>query len=161
LKKGFTLIELLVAIGIIGIVLGISTLLFPKMISNSRVDEATSKIVTYLETAMRNSLTKGYENAPTDPKYRLYGVKIENLGSSYKISLCPYEGEASDKLVVVDDECEFFNIDSKIDLITNSNEVIFNKRGTTGKNFSITLKNNYNYTKKITISGAKINVINK
>jgi hypothetical protein len=83
------------------------------------------------------------------------------LGSSYKISLCPYEGVVSDNLVVVDDECEFFNIDSKIDLITNSNEVIFNKRGTTGKNFSITLKNHYNYTKKITISGAKINVINE
>jgi len=161
LKKGFTLIELLVAIGIIGIVLGISTLLFPKIISNSRVDEATSKIVMFLESAMRNSLTKGYENAPIDPKYRLYGVKIENLGSSYKISLCPYEGVVSDNLVVVDDECEFFNIDSKIDLITNSNEVIFNKRGTTGKNFSITLKNHYNYTKKITISGAKVNVTNE
>lgn len=158
MRKGFTLIELLVVIGIIGIVLGISTLYFSKMISNSLIDETTSKITTYLEAAMRNSLTKGYENSPTAPKYKLYGVKIEDLGNSYKISLCPYEGEKADNLTIVASECESFEIENKINIVTTESEVIFNKRGTTGKNFSITLKNNYNYTKKITVSGAKINV---
>ncbi|MBZ4642686.1 MAG: hypothetical protein JG767_295 [Deferribacteraceae bacterium] len=156
MNKGFTLIELLVVIAIVGIILGISTLYFPKMISKIHVNETADRIVTMLETAMQNSITKGYENAPSSPKYKLYGLSLDNSSLPLVIRSCTFEGDSPDNLTAKD--CEEFTPPSDLKISFEGNELVFSKRGLTTKNSTITLENNFGYKKEVSIAGAKINV---
>jgi len=156
MHKAFTLIELLVAITIIGIVLGISTLYFPKMISKIHVNETTDRIVTMLETAMQDSIAKGYENAPDSPKYKLYGLSFDNSTSPLVIRSCIFEGDFPDNLTM--NNCEKYTLPHDLKVTYGDSHIVFNKRGLSTDITTITLENSFGYKKEISITGAKINV---
>ncbi|WP_273266925.1 pilus assembly FimT family protein [Flexistipes sinusarabici] len=156
MHKAFTLIELLVVIAIVGIILGISTLYFPKMISKIHVNETADRIVTMLETAMQNSITKGYENAPGSPAYKLYGLSLDNSSSPLVIRSCTFEGDSPDNLTMKN--CENYTLPDDLKVTYDDNQVVFNKRGISTDITTITLENSFGYKKEISVTGAKINV---
>ncbi|AEI14512.1 hypothetical protein Flexsi_0848 [Flexistipes sinusarabici DSM 4947] len=156
MNKAFTLIELLVVIAVVGIILGISTLYFPKMISQIHVNKTKDRIVTMLETAMQNSITKGYENAPESPEYKLYGLSFDNSTSPLVVKSCTFEGNSPDNLTM--NKCESYTLPDDLNVTYGNTPVVFNKRGISTDLTTITLENSFGYNKRITVAGARINV---
>jgi len=156
MKRGFTLIELLVVITIIGIVLGIATLYFPKIISRIYLNQVTDRIVSSMEDAMQNSIVKGVENSPVSPKYKLYGVVFDNSSTALVVKNCIFTGDIPDNLT--SENCSSFSVEKNLTVSLNQDEVIFNKRGLTTHDFSLILNNKYGYSKTISTEGSKINV---
>jgi len=84
-KKGFTIIELIVVIAIIGILLGISTLVANKIIRRERVVSETDRLVSLLKEAQKCSMINSfYKDADGIIQKRHYGVRIYKANNAYR-----------------------------------------------------------------------------
>ena len=84
-KKGFTIIELIVVIAIIGILLGISTLVANKIIRRERVISETDRLVSILKEAQKYSMINSfYKDADGIIQKRHYGVRISKANNVYR-----------------------------------------------------------------------------
>lgn len=147
-NKAFTIIELIVVLGIIVVLLGISTLVANKMIRNERVISETDRLVSLLKEAQKYSMINSYYKKDGLIQKRHYGVRIarsnnQNNEDTFDISLVwknvnsnNYEDEITEKRYTLN-KIKIYklsqNADNQAELVDNET-VYFNDLALTTDN---------------------------
>ena len=141
--KGVTLTELLVVIGILVVLLSLSTIGFRHLTANYNLTDATNQLYSDLEWARQKSLGNAHR----------FGIQF--TPNSYTI----FEDQNDNNAYDTGEELETRNLNNiTLSGYPANNRVLFTRKGTPSQSFTLTLTHNNGKTKQISVSIFKIRI---
>ena len=146
-NKGITLLEILVTVAILSVLLSIGYASFRRLKAKYELSSAAQRLYTDIEWCRQKSM------ASLHP----YGLYITS--NSYKVfEDTNNNGKFDSTGDTVLKEATFNHVTLSGYPTSNNNSYIYTRRGTPTQSFTLTLTNQYNHTKHITISMFKTRI---